>query len=237
VDPVANEDSGGGLLGAVGALMALWNRHQTGKGQFLDSPHFHSAMEDMCHVVRGGDGTVLGAGRVDALQTGVSPLHRLYETSDGWIVVVAANDTDIAALGRVLDVEILGDERFGTPELREANAYELEDELFGRFLARTTGELLGKLTAAGVPAAEPVYENNRRFMDDPENLRLGRVGEFDHPRYGMTRQPAQLIRFQGATVPALRRAPELGEHTDEILAGIGIAAEEVARLRAAKAIR
>ncbi len=90
----------------------------------------------------------------------------------------------------------------------------------------------------GVPAAEPVYENNRRFMDDPENLRLGRVGEFDHPpRYGLTRQPAQLIRFQGATVPALRRAPELGEHTDEILAAMGIPADEVASLRDAGAIR
>ncbi|WP_264021467.1 CaiB/BaiF CoA transferase family protein [Mycolicibacterium pyrenivorans] len=237
VDPVANEDSGGGLLGAVGALMALWNRHETGKGQFLDSPHFHSAMEDMCHVVRTGDGTVLGAGRLDALQMGVGPLHRLYETADGWIVVVAANDTDIAALGRVLGVDILGDGRFATPQLREANAYELEDALFGQFLTRSTSDLLGELTAVGVPAAEPVYENNRRFMDDPENLRLGRVGEFDHPRYGLTRQPAQLIRFQGATVPALRRAPELGEHTDEILAAMGIPADEVASLRDAGAIR
>jgi crotonobetainyl-CoA:carnitine CoA-transferase CaiB-like acyl-CoA transferase len=237
VDPVANEDSGGGLLGAVGALMALWNRQQTGQGQFLDSPHFHSAMEDMCHVVRGGDGTVLGSGRLDALQMGIAPLHRIYETSDGWIVVVAANDADIAALGGVLDFDILGDERFVTDEQRDANAYELEEELFRRFLGHSTGELLGALRAAGVPAAEPVYENNRRFMDDPENLRVGRVGEFDHPRYGMTRQPAQLIRFQGATVPALRRAPELGEHTDEILAAIGIAPYEVARLRAADAIK
>lgn len=75
------------------------------------------------HVVRTGDGTVLGAGRLDALQMGVGPLHRLYETADGWIVVVAANDTDIAALGRVLGgVDILGDGRFATPQLREANA-------------------------------------------------------------------------------------------------------------------
>ncbi len=126
VDPVANEDSGGGLLGgAVGALMALWNRHETGgKGQFLDSPHFHSAMEDMCHVVRTGDGTVLGAGRLDALQMGVGPLHRLYETADGWIVVVAANDTDIAALGRVLGgstSSVTGGSRrrsYGRPTLR-----------------------------------------------------------------------------------------------------------------------
>jgi len=238
VDPVANEDSGGGLLGAVGALMALLHRGRTGRGQFLDSPHFHSAMEDMCHVVRrSSDGNVLGAGKLDTLQTGIGPLHRLYETADGWICVVAAKDADIRALSRVLDVEILGDERFATPELRAANSYELEDVLFDRFLARSTSELLEALAAAGVPAAEPVYENNRRFMDDPEHLRLGRVGEFDHPRYGKTRQPGVLIRFDGASVPPLRRAPELGEHTDEVLAALGIPPEEVARLRADDAVR
>jgi len=238
VDPVANEDSGGGLLGAVGALMALLNRGRTGHGQFLDSPHFHSAMEDMCHVVRrSSDGNVLGAGRLDALQTGIGPLHRLYETADGWICVVAVKDTEINALGIVLDVDILGDQRFATPELRAENSYELEDVLFERFLARPTADLLSALSAVGVPAAEPVFENNRRFMDDPEQLRQGRVGEFDHPRYGKTRQPAALIRFRGAEVPPLRRAPELGEHTDEVLAAIGIAPEDVARLRAAEAIR
>ena len=97
--------------------------------------------------------------------------------------------------------------------------------------------LIGALSAAGVPVAEPVYENNRRFMDDPQQLRLGRVGEFDHPRYGKTRQPGALIRFEGASVPPLRRAPELGEHTDEVLAALGIAPEDVARLRDAEAIR
>jgi crotonobetainyl-CoA:carnitine CoA-transferase CaiB-like acyl-CoA transferase len=238
VDPVANEDSGGGLLGAIGALMALFNRGQTGRGQFLDSPHFHSAMEDVCHIVRrSSDGSVLGAGSLDSLQTGVGPLHRLYETADGWICVVAIKEEDIEALGRVLDVDILGDHRFSTSELREANYYELEDELVGRFLARSTADLIGALSAAGVPVAEPVYENNRRFMDDPQHLRLGRVGEFDHPRYGRTRQPGALIRFEGASVPPLRRAPELGEHTDEILAALGITPEDVARLRKAEAIR
>jgi crotonobetainyl-CoA:carnitine CoA-transferase CaiB-like acyl-CoA transferase len=238
VDPVANEDSGGGLLGAVGALMALFNRGRSGRGQFLDSPHFHSAMEDMCHVVRrSSDGNVLGAGSLDALQTGVGPLHRLYETADGWICVVAIKEEHIEALGRVLDVDILGDPRFSTTELREANSYELEDELFERFLGRLTADLVGALGSAGVPVAEPVYDNNRRFMDDPQQLRLGRVGEFDHPRYGKTRQPGVLIRFEGASVPPLRRAPELGEHTDEVLAALGIAPEDVARLREAGAIR
>jgi crotonobetainyl-CoA:carnitine CoA-transferase CaiB-like acyl-CoA transferase len=195
-------------------------------------------MEDMCHIVRrSSDGNVLGAGSLDALQTGVGPLHRLYETADGWICVVAIKEEDIDALGRVLDVDILGDPRFSTAELREANSYELEDELFQRLLAHSTADLVGALSSAGVPVAEPVYENNRHFMDDPQHLQLGRVGEFDHPRYGKTRQPGVLIRFEGASVPPLRRAPELGEHTDEILAALGIAPEHVARLRNAGAIR
>jgi crotonobetainyl-CoA:carnitine CoA-transferase CaiB-like acyl-CoA transferase len=151
--------------------------------------------------------------------------------------VVASKDRDIEAFGQVLGVDILGDARFATAELRSEHAYALENALFDGFLTRPTKDLLASLRAAGVPAAEPVYENNKRFMDDPEHLRVGRVGEFEHPRFGQTRQPAQLIRFDGASVPPLRRAPELGEHTDAILESIGVAPNDAALLRTAKAIR
>jgi crotonobetainyl-CoA:carnitine CoA-transferase CaiB-like acyl-CoA transferase len=238
VDPVANEDSGGGLLGAAGALMALLHRQRTGKGQFLDSPHFHSALQDMSHIVRrSADGQVLGAESLDALQFGIGPLHRLYQTADGWLCLIAHTDDEIDAIGCELDLDLLGDQRFATADARTEHAYELEDLLSDAFAKEATAAMIARLRAVGVPVAEPVYDNNRPFMDDPNHLRVGRIGEFAHPRFGRTRQPAVLIRFEGAVVPVLRRPPELGEHTDEILASLGFDAEEAARLRASGAIR
>ena len=68
------------------------------------------------------------------------------------------------------------------------------------------------------------------FMDDPENLRIGRVGEFVHPRLGRVREVALPLRVDGTAMPPHQRAPELGEHTDSILSWAGYSAEEIADL-------
>jgi crotonobetainyl-CoA:carnitine CoA-transferase CaiB-like acyl-CoA transferase len=74
--------------------------------------------------------------------------------------------------------------------------------------------------------------NNAPFMDDPINERLGRVGELTHPRYGHVKEPAVMVRVSNARVPAHRRAPEMGEHTDDILTMSGYTPDQIAHLRA-----
>lgn len=237
VGPVANEDSGAGMLGAVSLLMALWHRTQTGQGQYLELPQLNSAMSDMKHVVRRSDGLLLGAETLDGDQTGTGPLHRLYRTGDGWLCLVVTSDAEFAALDRGLGGELLKDGRFATSASRSRHAAELAALLSHRFSIRATDDLLSQLRDAGVAVVQPNVDNNVPTMDDPVNLQLGRVGEFVHPRLGKVREPGVMVRVDGTHLPPHRRAPELGEHTEEVLVWAGYRRDEIAALRSHGAIR
>ena len=189
-------------------------------------------MAHLAHIVRTPDGESLGAAKLDTLQYGISPLDRLYETADGWIVVVACRDRHIAALGDALGVEILGDPRFATAELRKDNEWDLAESIGEVIRTASTATWIDKLVGAGVPAAEPRPHNNVAFMRDPENRRTGRVAEVVHSRDGQVRELDQLIRISDAVVPVHRLAPELGEHTDQVLAVLGYDEARIAALHA-----
>jgi crotonobetainyl-CoA:carnitine CoA-transferase CaiB-like acyl-CoA transferase len=236
--PQGNEDPGNGLLGAVGILMGLVSRQRTGKGEYVENSQLNATMSHMAHVVRRvEDGEVLGALRLDPLQTGVSALDRLYETADGWIAV-ALLDEQAPGLGSVTGVDVAGDPRFATPAARRENDLELYWALSEAFAGRPSAEWVDALRAVGIGAVVPAVENtNRSFHRDPENHRTGRVVEVVHPKQGVVRELAHLVRVSGATRAEHRLAPELGEHNDEVLLGLGYTAEQIAGLAARGAIR
>jgi crotonobetainyl-CoA:carnitine CoA-transferase CaiB-like acyl-CoA transferase len=235
--PSANEDSGAGMLGAVTLLMALLHRRRTGKGQNVELPQLNSTMSDVAHIVRRADGSVAGGAGLDPLQLGTTAVCRLYTTADGWVCIVAPTDAEFDALTKVLDLDLDGDGRFATGADRAEHSYELGQLIAGAVELQETANLVADLRAAGVPAVSPVMDGNRMFMDDPESIRLGRVGEFRHPRFGRVREVALPVRIDGTKLPEHRRGPEFGEHTDEILGWAGYGPEEIARLRERNAVR
>jgi crotonobetainyl-CoA:carnitine CoA-transferase CaiB-like acyl-CoA transferase len=223
--PYANEDPGNGLLGAVGILLALLHRQSTGDGQLLENSQLNATMAHMSHVVRTTDGEVVGAGRLDPAQLGVGPFERLYQTADGWVCVVAPNETERTALLRTLGAGRFDDE----DQQAEAIASALGD--------RKSAEVVADLVSAGVAAAEPVGRNVHAFMNDPEQRRMKRVAEVAHPVKGNVREIYTLVRISDAEQVPHRLAPELGEHTDEILNMVGYTAAEIADLRSRKTVR
>lgn len=236
--PLGNADPGGGLIGAVAVLTALLARRRDGRGHYVEVPQLNSAMVHMAHVVRReGDGTVLNAGRLDPLQLGFSALERLYETADGWICVVAAADRAIDALSRATGVRFAELDRFSSPAARAENDYELGALLGAAFRTRPTREWLAQLGRAGVPAMEPRPYNNAAFLRDPANHRSGRVAECPHPALGRVREPARLLRVSDTALVPHRLAPDLGAHSDEILAECGFSPEDIRSLRAQGTVR
>ena len=165
------------------------------------------------------------AGRLDPLQTGFGPFDRLYEAADGWVCVVAHTDAERETLLDVMGVARVDDE------------YLQADALATALAARDADEAVSTLSAAGVAAAVPVGRNMHTFLHDPEQRRYGRVAEVPHPLKGNVRELHVLVRVSHAEQLPHRLAPELGEHTDEILSQVGYRADEIADLRAGGAVR
>jgi crotonobetainyl-CoA:carnitine CoA-transferase CaiB-like acyl-CoA transferase len=228
VMPAGIADPGAGLLSAVGMLMGLVHRQRTGVGQAILSPQLNAAMMHVAHIVRAADGTVLGSGKLDPLQLGVNALDRLYQTSDGWVCLVAKRDKELLALGRAIGVDLLSDERFATYGARAAHNSELEWILESALGDLSTDDALVLLGRAGVAVAVPVLDNRRAFLNDAENFRLGRIVEIPDPEYGHIREQAVLFRVSESEIPPHRLAPLLGQHTEEVLTDLGYSADEIA---------
>ncbi len=236
--PLGNEDPGNGLTGAVGILIALVQKASSGRGCYVENPQLNAAMTHITHIVRQSDGTVLGAERLDPLQMGVGPLDRLYETSDGWICIVALSDREIGALETVLGLTVLQDPRFATHELRQQNGYELADAVSDALLKNDTEHWLRQLRAAGVAAMEPKSEsNNQAFHRDPLNQAIGRVAEVSDGKGLFVREAATMVRVSGAARAPHRLAPAFGADTETVLLEHGYPAETIARLRERRSIK
>jgi crotonobetainyl-CoA:carnitine CoA-transferase CaiB-like acyl-CoA transferase len=224
--PTANEDPGNGLLGAIAILLALLHRDRTGIGQAVENPQLNATMTHMAHAVRAVDGEVIGADGLDPLQFGNGPFERLYETSDGWVCVVAYGEDDRAALVKSLGVDRV-------PEDDEHQA----DLIAGVFARRETNVAIEEIRKAGVAIVEPAGRSMHRLMNDPEQRRVGRVAEVAHPEKGNVRELHVLLRVSDAEQVPHRLAPGLGEHTDAVLQELGCDADTIASLRASGAVR
>jgi len=99
---------------------------------------------------------------------------------------------------------------------------------------RTTSEWYERLVAAGLPCG-PVYNVKQAFADPQvEALRLKR--SVAHPRLGELDLVAQPCEITGFDREIRSATPDLGEHTEEILASLGYSTEEIEKLKAARAI-
>jgi crotonobetainyl-CoA:carnitine CoA-transferase CaiB-like acyl-CoA transferase len=236
--PLGNEDPGNGLTGAVGILIALLHRSRGGTGMYVENPQLNATMTHAAHIVRRPDGTVLGAERLDPLQTGVGPLDRLYETSDGWICVVALSDDEIRRLESALGLSILDDPRFATHEQRMQNAYELADLISELLMGNDSQHWERTLRAAGVAAIVPKAENNNQaFHRDPANLAIGRIAQVSDGRGLFVREAAMMVRVSDAVPAPHQLAPEFGADTEPVLKHLGYTPEKIAELRERGSIR
>jgi crotonobetainyl-CoA:carnitine CoA-transferase CaiB-like acyl-CoA transferase len=157
-------------------------------------------------------------------------LYRLTQTADGHLVFFAVTDAESHGLFRALGrPEWCEDPRFRDLPARIAHREEYERLVYGEFRKWSTREILERLAAESLPAA-PVL-SLEEVIADPQVRHNELLVERDHPTAGRVRQPRPPARFDRTPAEPGRLAPLPGEHTDEILAELGIGAEERRRLR------
>ena len=158
-----------------------------------------------------------------------------FPTADGHLNVAATSNKNFQIFCKLIDrQDMAADPRFASTALRRQNKQAMNEIIAAALQARTTGEWFELLVAAGLPCG-PVYNIKQAFADPQvEALRIRR--SVTHPRLGELDLVAQPCEITGFDREIRTATPDLGEHTNEILGSLGYSAEEIEKLKAARAI-
>jgi crotonobetainyl-CoA:carnitine CoA-transferase CaiB-like acyl-CoA transferase len=155
----------------------------------------------------------------------------VFETMDGYITVGVVSDAEWLGLTKALEhPEWLEDARFKTPAGRVKYADARLEMTAEVLTSRTAAEWLARLDAEQVPCA-PILRREDLFTD-PQIAANNLIVESEHPAIGRMRQPRPAARFEKTPAELRSPAPRLGEHTEVVLAELGLSEGERASLRA-----
>jgi crotonobetainyl-CoA:carnitine CoA-transferase CaiB-like acyl-CoA transferase len=222
-------DINAGIFAALGIVAALHARQHTGRGQVVETSLMEAAIQQTYWQAAIYFATGVNPGPSGSAHILTAP-YQAFPTADGWINVGGANQSNWERIVKVIGrPELATDERFRTNGDRMRNLAALTPLIAERLRSRPSADWVREFEAAGVPVG-PVNRIGD-MLADPQVAAREMVVEVDHPRAGRTRALGLPIKFSDTPGKVERAAPLLGEHTREVLAGLGYDASEIARLQ------
>ncbi|MFQ6161109.1 CaiB/BaiF CoA transferase family protein [Sinorhizobium meliloti] len=219
---VAFADIFTGLYGVIAVQAALAQRERTGDGQQIDM----ALLDCMTGVLANQALNFLVSGkaprRLGNAHPNIAP-YQVFPTADGHLIVAVGNDRQFVKFCELLGrPDLASDARYHTNADRVQHRESLTPELAAETAKFERDTLLARLEAAGVPGG-PINSVADVFADPQVVHRQMRV-ETPHTGAAAGTSPGVRtpIRFSGATLSLERGVPRLGEHTDEVLAEIGM---------------
>ncbi|RCW75445.1 CaiB/BaiF CoA transferase family protein [Pseudorhodoferax soli] len=204
-------DLGSGIWAALGCIAALFQRSTSGKGCVVDTSLFETALGWLQVAMAGFQAT----GQQPARHRSGNPnvvVFQALPTADGELVVAAANDRLFAKLARLVGrAEWASDPRYASNALRVEHKAELVPQLEALFRQRSTADWIAALEGAGIPCG-PI-QDFAQVMAQPQTEAIGifqNIPEVDLRVVGLP------LSFDGERPPVRGRAPELGEHTQDL---------------------
>ncbi len=227
-------DVSAGLFAALGIMTALLERERSGKGQWVQSSLLQAGItltdfQAARYLKEGEVAPQVGNDHPTSMPTSA------YKTADGHINVAASGEGMWARLCEAMGrKDLLERPEFKGQPARAKNRAALNAEINAALAKKKSAEWIEALNAAGVPCG-PIYSMDQVFAD-PQVNHLGVPVEVESRALGKFRVVNQAVRLSRTPARVVSAAPEAGEHTDEILGELGYGKDEIAQLRAAKAI-
>ena len=228
-------DFGTAFLSAFGTLAALMERGKTGRGQKVEGALLRTATAIANAMLI--EQAMTGVDRVATVNRGFNNAPGdVYRCSDGWIVTTVIGPY---MFGRWC--EMVGepgwtaDPRFQDDQARADNGREITERMTEWCAGRTCEEALAALEKANIVAGQ-VY-SPQQALDEPHIRDAGLLVEREFPGLPHTLPLAPTpIDLSESPGTYRRRAPLIGEHTDQILASLGYSSAEIAALREEKVV-
>lgn len=211
------------MAAAAGICAALVKAQRTGQGQLVEASLLRAALFAM-----GSDFAIqLFFGRIGSTKSRheqIQPLMNFFKTKDeSWICIVSRQgNVDWAPLCRVMDrPDLIEDERFTTGKSRRANTAELVTLMDAEFAKYTKAEIAERLDAEAIAWA-PV-QTLAEVAKDPQVAASGAIQQVpsasgDGTSYA---SPGSPIRFPGTDDGPKGPSPHMGQHSRDVLAGLG----------------
>jgi len=224
---------GGGLYAVIGILSALMARQKTGRGQYVDI----SMLDGVVSLLPDSAALYFAEGKApragERRLGGGLPQYQVYQTQDGkYLAVGALEEKFWANLSRLIGRPEWAEK---IPRELEPRCEEIQKEMARLFKTKTQKEWLDLLMHEDtcVTAVQSLDE----VFADPQVRSRQMLVETTHPKAGRVRQIGVPIKFSETPGEIRMPAPEIGEHTEEILGELGFAQEEIDRLRKMGVIR
>ncbi len=222
-------DLGAALFALAGVLAALHHRHQTGRGQHVDTSLVEAGVAlSVWEATEYFSGTGVPQPRGSAHR--MNAPYQAFRCADGYITIGANTDRLFGRLCTVLGHGEWADAaEFFDNGSRVKNHTKLAALIEGVISVGPRSHWLEQLDANDIPCG-PINDYAQVFVD-PQIVARDMIRETDHPVLGRLRTLGSPLKLSDSPPDATRRAPLLGEHTDEVLAEFGFSEAEIAALR------
>lgn len=223
-----------GLFAAQGIMIALLERHKSGKGQWvqtslLQAQVFMLDFQAARFLMDGDVPKQAGNNHPTSIPTGV------FQTSDGYMnIAVTGNNIWTSFAGVMGREDWLEDARYATATARSQNRSELGREIEAITVRRSTAEWIETFAGAGVPAGE--INDIGQVFDNPQVRHLGMAQPVISQERGATELVGQPILMSRTPSRIASPPPLAGQHNSDILEEIGLTKDEIADMKAAGAI-
>jgi formyl-CoA transferase len=227
-------DLSAGLFALVGILAALEWRHRSGRGQHVDT-----SLVDAGVALSVWEATEYFSG--GGVPEAMGSAHRMFAPyqaiacADGYVTLGTANERLFRRFAELLEhPEWTSMPEFADNESRVRNRAALAARIEAVTSLRPRAHWLALFEAHEIPCG-PINDYSQVFAD-PQVLAREMIAKVDHPVLGSLTTLGSPIKLGATPANPRRRAPLLGEHTDEVLAEAGFSEQEIATLRESGAI-